>query len=224
MATAEQKEQLVERLKFKPITVSLTLWGYGGEYATGKLTEEQYNYWKDKEESDIVMHCTNWDEDSPEQKAIPEEAKFVEDASWYETKGQLDHMSGVEFDDHCHITVSTADIVPASDKAEIFDEPLGFHLEEDFGVQIDSSAESYANEKEDVDYYFWMCSAEKGTFFQGQFLLREPFDPSKLKITTCDFEGVDIVTDVEYDGELIEGYDGYDTTGKGYYANINKVE
>ena len=213
MATAEQKEQLAETLKFTPVTYKLSLWGYGGEIAMGRLTKAQYEYWKDKDESDIIDHCTSW-ADEEEENPVPEEARFCNDGSWYDTEGHLDSMSGCEFSELNHIQVDD------ENGDEVWNQGLSWELEENHGVQLEQG-ETYASDWDDVDGYFCFQSTEKGTFFSADLHLKAPFDPSKLKISTVDFEGWELVTGVDYDGEELEGFDGYDTTGKGYYASIN---
>lgn len=213
MATDIEKQELVETLKFTPRTYKLNIWGYGGEIAIGRLNEQQYEFWKDKEEADIIEHCTSWGDEDTELE-VPEEAKFVEDGNWYDTEGHLDNMSGCEFSESNHITVED------ENGEQVWDQPLSWELEENHGVQLEQS-ETYASDWEDVDGYFCVQSTEKGTFFSADLYLKQPFDPSKLKISTIDFEGWELVSGVEYDGEELEGLDGYDTTGKGYYASIN---
>ena len=213
MATAEQKEQLAETLKFTPVTYKLSLWGYGGEIAIGRLNEAQYEYWKGKDESDIIDHCTRW-ADEEEENPVPEEARFCQDGSWYDTEGHLDSMSGCEFSELNHIQVDD------ENGDEVWNQGLSWELQENHGVQLEQG-ETYASDWDDVDGYFCFQSTEKGTFFSADLPLTAPFDPSKLKISTVNFEGWELVTGVEYDGEELEGFDGYDTTGKGYYASIN---
>ena len=217
MATITQKEQLVDTLKFTPATYKLTIWGYGGEIAIGRLTEAQYEFWKGKDEAEIVDHCTSWEDDNFEEEygyKVPEDAKFCQDGAWYETEGHLDNMSGCEFSELNHIQIE-------DERGEtVFDEGLSYDLEEKHSVQLEQG-ETYASDWDDVDGYFCVQSSEKGQFFAADLELKAPFDPSKLKISTVDFEGWELVTGVEYDGEELEGHDGYDTTGKGYYASIN---
>jgi hypothetical protein len=217
MATIEEKQELIDTLKFTPTTCKLNIWGYGGEIAVGRITPEQYNFWKPVTEehgdSLLVNHCTDYtDEDQPFE--IPEEAKFCTDGNWYEVD-DIEHMSGAEFSDHNSIEVE-------DDKGStVWSGKLGHSLEDE-GVEIESS-ESFASEAEDCTHYHCFQSTEKGTFFSGEFTLRAPFDPKKLKIYTTDVEGWELVSSVHYDGEEIEGQDGYDTTGKGYYASVNEV-
>ena len=217
MATITQKEQLVDTLKFTPATYKLTIWGYGGEIAIGRLTEAQYEFWKGKDEAEIVDHCTSWEDDNFEEEygyKVPEDAKFCQDGAWFETEGHLDNMSGCEFSELNHIQIE-------DERGEtVFDEGLSYNLEEKHSVQLEQG-ETYASDWDDVDGYFCVQSSEKGQFFAADLELKAPFDPSKLKISTVDFEGWELVTGVEYDGEELEGHDGYNTTGKGYYASIN---
>jgi len=209
MATAEQKEQLAETLKFTPRNYTITLWGYGGEVSVAKINKEQFEYWTDKDEADLIEHCVDWDN----EMEVPEEARICTDGAWYEVEGQIDHGSGVEFSDLNHIQIDD------ENGETVFDEGLSYELEEKHGVQLQGD-EAYVGNTEGNDYGFCFQSTEKGTFFSAEFELKAPFDPSKLKIYTTDYEGWEIVTGVDYDDEEIPGYDGYDTTGKGYYANV----
>ena len=213
MATAEQKEQLAETLKFTPVTYNLMLWGYGGEVAVAKINKAQFDYWKPKidedGDSELVEHCVDWDN----EVEVPEEARICTDGAWYEVEGQIDHGSGVEFSDLNHIQIDD------ENGETVFDEGLSYDLEEKHGVQLQGD-EAYVGNTEGNDYGFVFQSSEKGTFFSAEFELKAPFDPSKLKIYTTDYEGWELVTGVDYDDEEIPGYDGYDTTGKGYYANV----
>ena len=58
--------------------IEFYLGGWGLEAHEGSLTEEQYEYWKDKSESELIEHCDGWDEEDEE---IPENALL---RSWYE--------------------------------------------------------------------------------------------------------------------------------------------
>ena len=219
MATAKEKQELIETLKFTPRTYRLSLWGYGGEIATGKLTQEQYEFWKDKEEYHVIGHCTGYDDDDEFEEEygykVPEEAKFCYDGAWYETEGALDHMWGCEFSNGCHIQIDD------ENGNEFFNQELTWELEENHGIQLDGD-EMYAGSRDDVDYYFCFQSSEKGTFFEADIELKQPFDPNKLVIRTVDFEGWELVTGVEYNGEDLDNAGG-DTTGKGYYCSINQT-
>ena len=40
MATADEKQELVDALKFTPRDVRIQVWGYGGEIVMGKVSRE----------------------------------------------------------------------------------------------------------------------------------------------------------------------------------------
>jgi len=213
MATEKEKQELIDTLKFTPRNYTITLWGYGGEVAVAKINKEQFDYWKPKidenGDSELVEHCVDWDNEIE----VPKEARICENGAWYEVEGQIDHGSGVEFSDLNHIQIDD------ENGETVFDEGLSWELEEKHGVQLQQD-EAYVGNVDGADYGFCFQSTEKGTFFSADLPLTTPFDPSKLKIYTTDYEGWELVTGVEYDGEALEGYDGYSTTGKGYYANV----
>lgn len=214
MATIEQKEELAQTLKFTPTTYNLVIQGYGGEIAVAKINKAQYDYWKPKidenGDSELVEHCVAFDDEDAND--VPKEARIVEDGAWYDTEGHIDGGSGAEFNGSNLIEIYDENV------DVVFSKDLGYNLEDD-GVTIESE-ECYVGNTEGNDYGFCMQSSEKGTFFDADLPLTAPFDPSKLKIYTTDFEGWELVTGIEYDGEPLEGFDGYDTTGKGYYANV----
>jgi hypothetical protein len=56
-------------------------------------------------------------------------------------------------------------------------------------------------------------SNEKGTFFEGEIKLEQPFDVAKLELGYDEIDGNDIINRVQYDGEQIENW-GADTSGK----------
>jgi hypothetical protein len=60
---------------------------------------------------------------------------------------------------------------------------------------------------------FLGVSNEKGTFFEGEIELKQPFDITKLTLSYDEFDGNDIISGVEYDGEQIDNWGG-DTNGK----------
>jgi hypothetical protein len=60
---------------------------------------------------------------------------------------------------------------------------------------------------------FFGVSNEKGTFFEGEIELKQPFDISKLELGYDEIDGNDIINSVRYDGEQIDNWGG-DTNGK----------
>jgi hypothetical protein len=60
---------------------------------------------------------------------------------------------------------------------------------------------------------FFGISNEKGTFFESEIELKQPFDVSKLELGYDEIDGNDIINSVKYDGEQIDNWGG-DTSGK----------
>ena len=202
MATNEQKEELIEVLKFTPRTYRVEIGAYGGEVYFGTVDRKIYDFFKEKK-IDIEQYASSWDEELWED--IPEDLRPFEPGSPYDVGGV--HESGATFDD--------------TNTIEVFDEngnpvwccSLGSTALEKKGVAVEESEEQYISEYPEGTVVFYGAQGEKGLLFGNEFELRAPFNPELLKITYGDYDGWQIVTGVIYDGEDIENYD-YDTTGK----------
>ena len=208
----KQHEELVETLKFVPIKANIILSGYGGEIVVGTIDKDKAQYFEDND-IDLDEYATDWDNES----GVPEDMQPFTPGEWHDCD-DIAHESGVEMSELCYIT-----IVDVNGK-DIWQESLDPNHLEEIGVTIDSD-ETFASDSLSYgDNAFIGQSIEKGTFFDGEILLRAPFDPKKLRICYTDIEGWLLVNSVEYDGEEVEGYDGYDTRGKSMEFNIITIE
>jgi hypothetical protein len=93
-------------------------------------------------------------------------------------------------------------------------------------VQLSTIEEVWIDEKDPGTVVFYGYTSDKGTFFEANIELRQPFDPEKLLIQISDFDSNEIVVGAEYDGEELDNYGG-DTNGKGseyafYIAGSNQ--
>lgn len=235
MATAEEKQELVDTLKGHRY-YRITLWGYGGESAYLKLTPEQYDFWKEKNDEDydnVVNYMVNAeDEGCPED--VPEEMDFMRDdyegetvyRPWYEAPTEFSHQWGVEVGS-ARITVDEAEseeynsqligtVIDGKDLKDYLDS-----LEEENNYEISLIEMSVADgTDEQPDHVLQFYSSEKGTFFDGLIKTVGEFDIKKLKVYTEEYpNGEDIVTNITYDGEDIENTGG-DTNGKGYSVHM----
>lgn len=204
MATKKQKEELMEALKFTPCTYTLNISGYGGETYAGVVDRKIYEYFKEKE-IDISQFANSWDEDL--WRDVPDDLMPFTPGSPYECDS-IFHMSGAELSSMNYITVTD------ENNETQWENSAGYSELEDAGVTVECTA---CNEIADQDkgvVVFWGGQGEKGCFFDGEILLRAPFDPKKLTIYYEDCDGWDIISSVEYDGEEIDGSNGYSTTGK----------
>jgi len=199
----------------------VTLTGYGGERVYGSLTQEQYEFWKDLDEEDIIAHAfwDPWEENDENPIFDEEDPRFL--GNWNEFDDLL-HENGVS-EDAAYITVEEYD-------SEEYDSNLISTLFdtmswEDFQTKYNSSVDEDDFEEvvENAQYVFTGYSSEKGTFGDYSIVTNgADFDPSKLAFMLTSNPQEVTLEATEYDGVEIYN-DGGDTTGKGYYASIWKI-
>jgi len=214
MATRKQKQDLVEALKFTPRDITINLWGYGGEIAIGRISEAAYDYWS-QHPDDLDEFVYDW---SGDMDPVPADARFCTDGSWYDVD-DLAHESGVEFHDACGITVT--DQLTGETLWESSLDPATLDSK---GVEVNEFEEVYIRDHGAGQCFFMGQSVEKGTFFDGTVRITRPFDPTLLGLTYGDYEGWLIGNSVTYDGEDVEGTDGYSTTGKSSEFRVHRNE
>lgn len=202
MATNKQKQELVDILKFTPITVQILIQGYGGESYAGKVDRKIYEYFKEQK-IDLDEYASDWDDNF---SFVPDDMRPFEPGSAFECDN-LWHASGAELDGLNTITV-------VGPEGDIWEHNLDYTELEEAGVNVEEYGGDDLDELEDGEVVFNGAQGEKGCFFDGELLLRAPFDPKKLKIMYENCGGWYIINYVEYDGEEIDGSGGYSTTGK----------
>jgi len=203
MATSEQKQELVDILKFTPCTYTIQLWGYGGEYVMGTVTREIYDYFKRRR---LNLNDFAWDSDYADEHEIPEEMWPFTPGSWYECD-DMGHVNGV---DRNSGTLQVCD-----EKGNTVYE---ISLEDidgcgDDSPEISCGDEVWIDSKDPGTVVFIGVSNEKGTFFEGEIELTQPFDSTKLMITYDEIDGNEIVSMVSYDDEDLDN-NGGSTNGK----------
>lgn len=241
MATSEEKQELIEKLK-GPRYYHIQLWGYGGEAEYMELTKEQYEFWHahidEHGDGDAVRYCVNAEDGDFEFEDIdelPEEMQFLKvegedySTSWYESATGFTHQWGVDYN-NANLTVEEvsgneysakhiADVVDGEELSDYINK-----LEEENNYELELT-EMGVDEGEDnqPDYIGQMWSSEKGTFFEGYIETHGDFDPKKLKIYTSEYlNGDDTVQSIEYDGQEVDNHGG-DTNGKGYSFHVWKT-
>jgi hypothetical protein len=206
MATRKQKQELIDTLKFTPTPVRIQLYGYGGECYIGSVSREQYEFFKAKR-IDIDQYTHSWDENGMWDD-VPTEMRPFDPGSPYDCD-DLFHASGATMDNSSYISVEEVD-----SGQELWKSDLDIANLEGRGVTVDLVDDCDSVDWPDGKIVFWGGQGEKGCFFDGEITLRAPFDPSKLRITYGNGDDWLICSGVEYDGEDVEGTDGYSTTGK----------
>ena len=204
MATKAEKQELMDILKFTPITVTLSIQGYGGESYAGTVSREDYEFFK-KNKYDMDEYASGWDEDWDSK--VPVERQPFPPGSPYECDN-LWHASGAELSDLNTIRVSD------ENNNDIWEHSAGYCDLEESGVTVNETGGAEIADLDEGTIVFWGGQGEKGCFFDAEFTLRAPFDPKKLTINYENCDDWYIISSVEYDGEELDGSGGYSTTGK----------
>lgn len=214
MATRKQKEDLMAALKFTPREIEITLSGYGGEIVMGRMSEEAYDFWQGREDlSDYVM---SWDGEWDQE--VPPEARFVTDGAWHDVD-DICHENGCEAGDCGYLTIE--DVLEAREIIQTTTNPKNLHAQ---GIRVEHCHVSAEEDLEKDTCVFMGQSIEKGVFFCGRVQINRPFDLALLTIRYINCEGWCLITAVEYDGEEVEGFDAYSTTGKSMEFNLFQVQ
>ena len=206
MATKREKQELIDTLKFTPTPVRIQLYGYGGECYIGSVSREQYEFFRSKK-IDIDQYTHSWDENGLWDD-VPHDMRPFDPGSPYDCD-DLFHASGATMDESSLILVE--DVATGR---ELFKANLDISNLEDLGVTVDLVDDCDSGDWPDGKVVFWGGQGEKGCFFDGEVTLRAPFDPARLRISYGNGDDWYISSGVEYDGEDVEGTDGYSTTGK----------
>jgi hypothetical protein len=203
MATKKQKEALIATLKFTPRTYNIYIGGYGGEAYAGNVDKATYEYFKEKK-IDIEQYATDWDNLFGD---VPRELQPYSPGSPYDCDG-LFHASGAELSNLNEIQVND------EHGNQHWTCAAGLNELEDAGVDVNEWGGCDFDDLPEDTIVHWGGQGEKGTFFDGEFELTQPFDPKKLTVNYENCDGWWIINSVEYNGVEIDGSGGYSTTGK----------
>lgn len=210
MTTPEEHQHLMEVLKFTPRTYKIQLWGYGGEHVMGTVDRKVYDYFKQRRLSVPDYAWGGYDGE------VPEDMQPFHPGSWHDCD-DMGHVWGVDVNaGHLQILDENENIVYERELSDL----------DGSDVMLSTIEEVWIDEKDPGTVVFYGYTSDKGTFFEADIELRQPFDPEKLLIQISDFDSSEIVVGVEYDGEELDNYGG-DTNGKGseyafYVAGSNQ--
>ena len=205
MATKEEKQELVEILKFTPRTYKVRLWGYGGEHVMGTVDRKVYDYFR-KHRIDLSEFA--WDGVYAEENNVPEDMQPFYPGAWHDCDN-MGHCWGV---DRSAGTIQVDDENGNTVYEKSLDDIVGYD-EENPEPEWSCGEEVWIDSQPAGTVVFIGTSSEKGTFFEADLELKMPFDPSKLCLHYDEVDGNEIITSVIYDGEELNN-DGGDTNGK----------
>jgi hypothetical protein len=213
MATKQEKQQLIDTLKFTPRTYRISMWGYGGEKVMGVVDSKVWDYCL-KHRVDLVdMAWGDYDEIVEERGLDPDLLPFTP-GSWYECDNMA-HVNGVS---------RTAGTIHIEDEngATVFEKSLDNCDGGEGSPAWSCQDEVWIGQRKKDEVVFVGSSNEKGTFFEGDIELSAPFDIEKLELYYDEVDGEELINCVYYDGEEIENYGG-STDGKSSDMDMVRV-
>jgi hypothetical protein len=207
MATEQEKEELLEVLKFTPRTYKVRLWGYGGEYVMGTVDRKIYDYFRERR-LDVEEYAYNYD--YAEENDIPEDMRPFEPGNWHDCDN-MGHSWGV---DRNYGTIQVDDENGNTVYEKQLESISGMGVDEDPPEpEWGGSDEVWIDSQPTGTIVFIGVSSEKGTFFEAELPLTMPFNAGKLVLSYDEIDGNEVITSVSYDGEDLVN-DGGDTNGK----------
>ena len=199
-----EKQKLIEVLKFTPCTYKISMWGYGGEKVMGTVKKKVWNYCM---KNSVDLQEIAWgDEDTvQEEMGLDLDQLPFTPGQWYECD-DMAHVNGV--------SRSSGTIQIENEKGDtIFEKSFDDCDGGDGSPAWSCQDEVWVGSRKKGEVVFIGSSNEKGTFFEGEFELRAPFDIEKLELYYDEVDGEEIVNSVMYDGEEIDN-NGGSTDGK----------
>ena len=219
MATKEEKQELINVLKFTPRTYRVRLWGYGGEHVMGTVDRKIYDYFKQRR-LDVAEFA--WDGDYAETNEIPKDMQPFYPGQWHDCDN-MGHCWGV---DRSAGTIQVDDENGNTVYEKSLDDIVGYD-EENPEPEWSCGDEVWIDSQPAGSVVFIGTSSEKGTFFEADLELKMPFNPAKLCQHYDEIDGNEIITSVSYDEEDLNN-DGGDTNGKstdfGFYIAGSQKE
>jgi hypothetical protein len=224
MATAQEKQDLVDDIKKPHRHYRITLVGYGGEIIYGKSSKEEYDYWETsigerrkefnvpEDESPFNRYMIDKD-DIGGYENVPK--SIVRIGEWWDSN-DIDHGSGVSYD-------SAVIAIVECETDEIFSVECNSIIElplTEFINQYD--AESVIGDSEAVDggYMYYAMDVQKGLFFDGRLTTIGKIDLSKLAFECTEYPNGDTLVNHVFYGEEELYDDGGDTNEKALYIEL----
>ena len=216
----KEQKKLIRTIKNPYRYFKFDVGRYGGEVAMGEITESQYAYWADKDQSEFEEHMrmAEWGEDQQddEYKKVPEKARF--NKPFYEY-GDICHMSGPEWSDGQTLTIQEVDkdgnALQNEDGGYLEDEMIDLGDLKKKGAKIECVAEHHTGSDSCRDKFFMFGQYfNKGGFATPETIRTGPdgIDFRKMAIRYENAEGFKCFNEIEYDGTAY--YLEEDSTGK----------
>lgn len=193
--------------------IKFDIYGYGAENCVTSLTKEQIAYWKKKykedeyeAQSELKDHVWNYEYD----EEIPE----THFGKWYD-QDSIVHAERAYYSESSRLMIT---VMKDGEEVEEIDIPVT-----ESKIKKEFFDEFVPDKKKNKgEAYLWAHSSDRGSYCHGEFEIPDgkPFDLSKVTLIVKNIFDDGFVWNVCYDDEYLEDEGCYDSTGKGFDANI----
>jgi BRCT domain type II-containing protein len=193
--------------------IKFDIYGYGAENCVTSLSKEQIAYWKKKYKEDeydaqqeLKDHVWNYeyDEDIPETHF----------GKWYD-QDSIVHAERAYYSESSRLIIT---VMKDGEEVEEIDIPVT-----DSKIKKEFFDEFVPDKKRNKgEAFLWTHSSDRGSYCHGEFEIPDgkPFDVSKVTLIVKNIFDDAFVWNLCYDDEYLEDEGCYDSTGKGFDANI----
>ena len=189
----------------KKYIYSVDISGSGGERRSGEISKKTYEFFAD-DNGLLISHVYG-----DNNEGIPEDVWI---GPWYDA-GNFFESASYSFDD------STLTLDRDDQTIEI---PMNEKILKKMVVKLIRTKKDFKDgvKKGKTGYFFLGERAEKGTT-SSELVIDHPFNPKKLKVETCNFNGWETIDSITYDKHSIDCYMG-DSTNKNQEFQVIKVK
>mgnify|MGYP001208434180 FL=1 len=191
-----------ENLEYK---YSVHISGSGGERKAGEISKKTYEFFAN--DNDLLTSHVYHDENG----GIPEDVQI---GPWYDA-GSFFESTSYSFGD------SKLEVDREDQTIEI---PMDENSLKKIGAKLIRTKKDFIDgvKKGETGYFFLGERTEKGGL-SSELVIDHPFDPKKLKVETCNFNGWETIESITYDNQDIEHHMG-DSTFKGEDFQVIEVK
>jgi len=198
------EKYFINNENLKKYIYSVEISGSGGERKSSVITKKTYEFFAN--DNDLLISHVHDDnnEDIPEDVMI---------GPWYD--------AGDFFDSSCYSFDDSALTLNIEDKT--IEIPMDEKTLKKMGVKLIRTKKDFKDDvkKGETGYFFLGERVEKGTT-SSELVIDHPFNPKKLKVETCNFNGWETIDSITYDEHDIDCYMG-DSTHKNQEFEVIKV-
>lgn len=184
-------------------TYTISMTGYGGEFVLGHVKREIYDYFSRRD-----LSLDEFENDWDNELKVPKKMRPFNHGAWHDCD-DIAHNSGVGLSNGSFIEVRD------SNGKVIWESELEMSALRESGCDISIDRGYCADDYPRGNVVIFGQQIEKGSFFEASIETTQKFDRRNLKFIGEDIQDFITLSRLEYDGEEVDGSDGYSTTGKG---------